>query len=78
MMSQEKATQVTTPTQRARNLEVARTTRLFLPTLTCKYGINLISLQLILAEPALIFDSVYAFAKGLERAVIDGPDLKMS
>merc|ERR1711884_20264 len=34
--------------------------------------------QLILAEPALIFDSVYAFAKGLERAVIDGPDLKMS
>ena len=39
---------------------------------------HLMHFQLILAEPALIFDSVYAFAKGLERAVIDGPDLKMS
>ena len=32
---------------------------------------------LILTEPALVYDSVYVFAKGLERAVVEGPALAM-
>jgi hypothetical protein len=34
--------------------------------------------QLILTEPALVYDSVYAFAHGLEKALLEGPELKMS
>lgn len=34
--------------------------------------------QLILTQPALMFDSVYAFAKGLQKALEEGPELKLS
>ena len=34
--------------------------------------------ELILTEPALVFDSVFVFAKGLEKAVVGGPALKMA
>ncbi len=34
--------------------------------------------QLILTEPALIYDSVHVFARGLERAEAHGPELKMT
>ena len=31
--------------------------------------------QVILTEPALVYDSVMVFAKGLERALAEGPEL---
>ena len=31
-----------------------------------------------MTEPALVFDSVYAFAMGLERAIQEGPELTMA
>ncbi|XP_059097759.1 glutamate receptor ionotropic, kainate 2-like [Tigriopus californicus] len=34
--------------------------------------------QSILTEPALIYDSVYVFAKGLEKALTEGPELFMT
>ena len=34
--------------------------------------------ELILTEPALVYDSVFVFAKGLEKAAIGGPALKMT
>ena len=34
--------------------------------------------QLILTQPALVYDSVYAFAKGLQKALEEGPELKLS
>jgi hypothetical protein len=34
--------------------------------------------QLILTAPALMYDSVYAFAKGLQKAIEEGPELKLS
>ena len=38
----------------------------------------LLIFQLILTEPALVYDSVFVFAKGLEKAVSEGPELKMA
>ena len=34
--------------------------------------------QLILTQPALMYDSVYAFAKGLQKNIEEGPELKLS
>ena len=36
------------------------------------------NLQLILTEPALVYDSVHVFAKGLENALKEGPALKLA
>ena len=33
--------------------------------------------QLILTEPAMVYDSVQAFARGLENALKDGPELEL-
>ena len=34
--------------------------------------------ELILTEPALVYDSVFVFAKGLEKAIEAGPELRMT
>ena len=39
---------------------------------------NDLPFQLILTQPALMYDSVFVFAKGLEKAVVGGPALKMT
>ena len=39
---------------------------------------TLFNLQLILTEPALVYDSVHVFAKGLENALKEGPALKLA
>ena len=38
---------------------------------------TILHLQLIQTEPAMLFDSVHVFARGLEAASLDGPELRI-
>ena len=38
---------------------------------------NISSHQLIESEPAMVYDSVHVFARGLDAATVEGPELRI-